>query len=52
MTHFIHLRTHSQYSILDATPSIADLVKKASQEKMPAIALTDHGNLFGVSRVL
>jgi DNA polymerase-3 subunit alpha len=48
MTQFIHLRAHSQYSILDATPSISDLVEKASREKMSALALTDHGNLFGV----
>lgn len=48
MSSFIHLRTHSQYSILDATSSVTDLVEKAMQEKMSALALTDHGNLFGV----
>lgn len=48
MAPFVHLRTHSQYSILDATPSIDDLVRKASSEQMPALALTDHGNLFGI----
>ncbi|MDP1880999.1 MAG: DNA polymerase III subunit alpha [Parachlamydiaceae bacterium] len=45
---FIHLRAHSQYSILDASASISDLVNKAAQNGMPALALTDHGNLFGV----
>ncbi len=47
MSDFIHLRTHSQYSILDATPSVSDLAFKAAEEKMPSLALTDHGNLFG-----
>lgn len=44
---FIHLRAHSQYSILDATPSIPDLVNRAAACGMPSLALTDHGNLFG-----
>lgn len=48
MMSFVHLRAHSQYSVLDATPSISDLVKRAKQENMTALALTDHGNLFGV----
>lgn len=48
MSSFVHLRTHSQYSILDATASVEELAKKAAAEEMPALALTDHGNLFGV----
>lgn len=48
MSQFIHLRIHSQYSILDATASLSDLVEKTVQEQMPALALTDHGNLFGI----
>ena len=44
---FVHLRVHSQYSILDATASIPDLAQKASDDGMKALALTDHGNLFG-----
>ncbi len=48
MSAFIHLRAHSQYSILDATASPSDLVQKAAQNGMKALALTDHGNLFGV----
>ncbi len=47
MSHFVHLRLHSQYSILDATPSIHDLVKKGQAYGMGAMVLTDHGNLFG-----
>ena len=44
---FVHLHNHSQFSILQSTISIRDLVKAASQEKMPAVALTDHGNMMG-----
>ncbi len=44
---FVHLRAHSQYSILDATASIPDLAQKALNDGMKALALTDHGNLFG-----
>lgn len=47
MSQFTHLRVHSQYSILDATASPNDLVQKALQDGMSALALTDHGNLFG-----
>ena len=47
MSSFIHLRNHSQYSILDATPSIKDLVKKCQNLQMESVALTDHANLFG-----
>ena len=48
MSDFVHLRTHSQYSVLDATASPEELVEKAVQEGFNALALTDHGNLFGV----
>lgn len=48
MSNFTHLHVHSQYSILDGQADIADLVKKAKDEGMEAIALTDHGNMFGV----
>ncbi len=47
MAQFVHLRVHSQYSILDASASLEVLVQKAVAENMPALALTDHGNLFG-----
>ena len=44
---FIHLHNHSEYSILDGAVRIADLADAAFQNKMPAVALTDHGNIFG-----
>jgi len=44
---FIHLHVHSQYSVLDATASVKDLAKKAAEYQMPALALTDHGNMHG-----
>jgi DNA polymerase-3 subunit alpha len=44
---FIHLHTHSEYSILDGAVKIPDLVSAAVENNMPAVALTDHGNVFG-----
>lgn len=44
---FIHLHTHSHYSLLDGMSKISDLVKKAKEYGMPALALTDHGNMYG-----
>jgi len=44
---FIHLHNHSEFSILDGALKTADLVEAAYQNKMPAVALTDHGNIFG-----
>ena len=44
---FVHLHVHSQYSLLRATPTIDGLVQKCLKHSMPAIALTDYGNLFG-----
>ncbi len=44
---FVHLHVHSQYSLLLASSKIEDLVKKCVEYKMPALALTDYGNLFG-----
>ena len=44
---FIHLHNHSEYSILDGALKTAALVEAAYQNKMPAVALTDHGNIFG-----
>jgi len=48
MSKFTHLHVHSKYSILDGAADIADMYKKAVSDNMPAIALTDHGNMFGV----
>ena len=47
MIPFTHLHVHSQYSILDGAASISKLVKKAKSDGMTALALTDHGNMFG-----
>ena len=47
MSKFVHLHVHSQYSVLDGLSSISGLIKKAVADGMPALALTDHGNMFG-----
>jgi len=44
---FIHLHTHSHYSLLDGLSKIPELVAKAKEFKMPALALTDHGSMYG-----
>jgi DNA polymerase III subunit alpha len=48
MPSFSHLHVHTQYSILDGAADIDLLFKKAKADGMPAIAITDHGNMFGV----
>ncbi len=45
---FSHLHTHTQFSLLDGAASIKSLYEKAVADKQPAIAITDHGNMFGV----
>ncbi len=44
---FVHLHIHSEYSLLDGACRISDLMAEAHAQKMPAMALTDHGNMFG-----
>lgn len=44
---FCHLHLHSQYSVLQATPDVKEIVAKAKAEKMTAVALTDFGNMYG-----
>jgi len=44
---FIHLHNHTQYSLLDGAIRVGDLVKAAQSMEMEAVAMTDHGNLFG-----
>ncbi len=44
---FVHLHLHTQYSLLDGAVRIKDLIKKALGYGMPAVAMTDHGNMFG-----
>ncbi len=48
MIPFTHLHVHSQYSILDGAASVGGLVSKAKNDGMKALALTDHGNMFGI----
>ena len=48
MEPFIHLHTHTQYSILDGQASIKKLIKKAMADDMPGMAITDHGNMMGI----
>ena len=44
---FVHLHLHTQYSLLDGAIRVDDLIKKAVEQQMPAVAQTDHGNMFG-----
>ncbi len=44
---FVHLHVHSEYSLLEAACELKPLVKKAAASGMPALALTDHGNMYG-----
>ncbi len=44
---FVHLHCHTDYSLLDGACEISQLMTLAEEQKMPAVAMTDHGNLFG-----
>ena len=48
MPRFSHLHNHTQFSLLDGAAEIKSLYKKAVKDNMPALAITDHGNMFGV----
>src|SRR5574344_2508387 len=45
---FVHLHVHSDYSLLDGASKLDTLIARAKELNMPALALTDHGNMFGV----
>lgn len=48
MSQFVHLHVHSEYSLLDGLSRVKDLARRAKELHMPAIALTDHGVMYGV----
>ena len=47
MSNFVHLHVHTEYSLLDGLSKIKNLVAKVKELEMPAVAITDHGNLYG-----
>jgi DNA polymerase-3 subunit alpha len=47
MRSFVHLHTHTEYSMLDGASRIDDLLDAAAADGQPALAITDHGNLYG-----
>ncbi|MGA2082999.1 MAG: DNA polymerase III subunit alpha [Holophaga sp.] len=49
---FVHLHLHTEYSLLDGLTRIPDLVQKCQDAGMPAVAVTDHGNMFGMMKLV
>ena len=47
MSDFVHLHVHTEYSMLDGLSKIPDLIKKVKDSKQTAVAITDHGNMYG-----
>ena len=45
---FVHLHTHTEFSMLDGAARIGDVVAKAVADGMPAVGITDHGNMYGI----
>jgi DNA polymerase-3 subunit alpha len=48
MSNFVHLHNHSEYSLLDGLQKMKNMIKHAKSLRMPALAITDHGNMYGV----
>jgi DNA polymerase-3 subunit alpha len=46
---FVHLHLHTDYSLLDGACDISEVLDEAARRKMPAVAVTDHGNLFAAA---
>jgi DNA polymerase-3 subunit alpha len=46
---FVHLHVHTEYSMLDGAARLKDMFKHASSLGMPAVAMTDHGNMHGAA---
>ena len=46
MSDFVHLHLHSEYSLLDGACRIEEMLDRAAELKMPAVAITEHGNMF------
>ena len=44
---FVHLHVHTEYSMLDGAARLTDLFDEVERQGMPAVAMTDHGNLYG-----
>ena len=44
---FVHLHTHTEFSLLDGASRIPDLIKRAVEMEMPAMGITDHGVMYG-----
>ena len=49
---FTHLHVHSHYSLLDGLSKVEEIVDKCLETGMPAVALTDHGNMYGIKELL
>ena len=52
MVRFTHLHVHSHYSVLDGMSKVPDLISKAMKNGMYALALTDHGNMYGIKDLM
>ena len=52
MPQFTHLHVHTHYSILDGMSKVGDLIDKCKRTGMNAIAITDHGNMFGIKELV
>ena len=48
MSNFVHLHLHTEYSLLDGACRISDIPRAAKENGQTAVAITDHGNMFGV----